>query len=111
MNGNVLEHELAPIPLTITGFSTERLSGQTCSVMSGTLTQEQLLSAAGRVERVRNLQGEIFYCSQTRYGGFGEVTASNARGRTSGFKTEVSGCPANWPVVTSNGFVAYRVSN
>ncbi|HIP22298.1 MAG TPA: hypothetical protein EYG79_01690 [Rhodobacteraceae bacterium] len=69
------------------------------------------LSAAGNVERVRNLQGEIFYCSQTCYGGFGEVNASGARGRILGFKTEVSGCPANWPVVTSNGFMAYRVAN
>ena len=68
-------------------------------------------STSGNVERVRNLKGSVFYCSPTCYGGFGEVDASGARGRTLGFKTEVSGCPANFSAVSSNGFMAYRVAN
>jgi hypothetical protein len=111
VNGNVLERELAPIPMTITAFANTRVGGQACSVMEGTLSQEQLLSSSGNVERVQNLKGAVFYCSQTCYGGFGEVDASGARGRVLGFKAEVSGCPANFSAVSSNGFMAYRVAN
>jgi hypothetical protein len=111
VNGNILERELAPIPMVISSFANIQVNGQTCAVMEGTLSQEQLLSTAGSVQQVRNLKGAVFYCSQTCYGGFGETSASGARGRTLAFKAETSGCPENWSVLTDNGFMAYRAAD
>ena len=96
-----------PVKLAVTGYQQTQNQGKTCYVMTGILSDEQLLKASGKVQKVKQLEGSIFYCSASCYGQFIETKSARARGRTSVFDHQTKGCAANFIAVKNNGFLDF----
>ncbi|WP_052702238.1 YHYH protein [Marinomonas sp. S3726] len=96
-----------PVKLAVTDYQQIESKGKTCYIMSGTLSDEQILKANGGVQRVKQLEGSIFYCSTSCYGQFTETRKAKARGRTSMFDSEVKGCASDFIALKNNGFLEF----
>lgn len=96
-----------PVKLAVTDYQQIESKGKICYVMSGILSDEQVLKANGKVQRVKHLEGSIFYCNTSCYGQFSETRKAKARGRTSVFDSEVKGCESDFIALRNNAFLDF----
>jgi len=96
-----------PVKLAVSKYAQPKIEGKTCYVMTGILSDEQLLKANGKVQRINKLEGSIFYCSASCYGQFIETKSARARGRTSVFDYQTKGCAIDFMAVKNNGFIDF----
>ena len=96
-----------PVKLAVTQYEQEEVQGKTCYVMTGILSDEQLLKSSGKVQRIKQLEGSIFYCASDCYGQFIETKSARARGRLSVFDYQLKGCAADFSAVKNNGFIEF----
>jgi len=96
-----------PVKLAVTKYEQSKIEGKTCYVMTGVLSDEQLLKGNAKVQRIKQLEGSIFYCNASCYGQFIETKSARARGRTSVFDYQTKGCAANFTAVKNNGFIDF----
>lgn len=97
-----------PVKLAVTQYQQTEVEGNICYIMSGVLSDEQLVNTSGKVNRIKKLEGSIFYCSSSCYGQFIETKKARARGRTSVFDSQTKGCPADFIAIQDNDFLDYR---
>ena len=96
-----------PIKFKVTHYQQSEIAGNACYVMTGILSDEQLVKSNGRVKKVRQLEGSLFYCSASCYGQFIETKSAKARGRASIFDNQLKGCDANFSAIKNNGFLDF----
>ncbi len=84
-----------PVPFVIKTSETRTGGGATCSVMTGTLKEAQVLKTDGSVDRLSNKAGTLFYCNAHCYGAFLEADpVSGAKGRVVYYENPTDKCPA-----------------
>lgn len=99
-----------PIKFAVSDFVQGGVDGSQCSVMQGTLGDEQLLQPGGTVVRPTALQGALFHCSSQCYGQFVEAPWSVFRkGRVLVFEAHIESCAAEFAPgqAAKNAFFAY----
>jgi|TARA_B110000483_G_scaffold58675_1_gene73256 hypothetical protein len=97
-----------PLKFTIKSFMSSHLEDNQCDRMSGTLSNEVLLQTDGSVQKIKNQDGDIFYCNAGCYGMFFEADKSpNIKGRAMYYDKAVNNCPAGYLDDEQNNFVAY----
>ncbi|MHA7772361.1 YHYH protein [Roseibium sp. M-1] len=98
-----------PIRFAIEASSRQGFGQDTCHVMSGQLSGEQVLETSGRARRVGQEAGSLFYCNASCYGLFFEADKSRAfGGRAIYYDYIASGCPAGFDVSDLKIFTPYE---
>lgn len=98
-----------PIPFTIASSETRTGGGATCEVLTGTLKEAQVLRTNGKVTRLQNKEGTLFYCNSQCYGAFLEADpVSGVGGRVLYFENPTDKCPAILGLSKLTMFEAYE---
>lgn len=98
-----------PIPFVIASSEMRTGGGATCTVMTGTLKEAQVLQTNGKVTRLKNKKGTLFYCNSHCYGAFLEADpVASARGRVLYFENPTDKCPAVLGLSKLTMFDAYK---
>ncbi|WP_216665232.1 YHYH protein [Pseudoruegeria sp. HB172150] len=95
-----------PIRFTVGTFQNIPAGRDLCSVMTGVLNGVDVLRG-GRVEKVRGVEGTLYYCNSGCYGHFEEVKGAG-RGRVVAFATATDRCPGSFTPAVDNGFSRYE---
>jgi len=98
-----------PLAFTVDSFEVRTGNGAACEVMSGTLTDGQVLNTDQSVSRVANRKGALFYCNPGCYGQFLEADAQpGVHGRVIYFESPRDKCPAALRLSALKTFAAYE---
>lgn len=84
-----------PIGFVIDDYQRRTGEGALCHVMTGTLSQETLLTSKGKTVQIQREKGTLFYCNSDCYGQFFEADRdANHRGRVMYYEQRTGTCPA-----------------
>ena len=98
-----------PVGFNIKAFSQVPFKPDQCAVMSGILSNEQLLQTDGSVKKIAAQKGDIFYCNQNCYGMFFEADKKpQIKGRTMYYEKITSQCPSGFLASKLNPFLGYE---
>ena len=98
-----------PIEYQISEYSSFESELGTCHVMNGVLKKEQLLITPNRTQKIRNKEGNIFYCNAKCYGMFFEADKKPSfKGRVMYYDLITSRCPVSLNQEQLTFFDAYE---
>jgi hypothetical protein len=98
-----------PLSFKIQKFSQTLFKPDQCAIMSGTLSDEQILQTDGSVKKIASQEGDIFYCNQNCYGMFFEADKSpEIKGRAMYYDKITNQCPQGFLEKSVNAFEAYQ---
>lgn len=98
-----------PVAFDITEFETRASGGDTCYVMTGTVSNAQVLNTDQSVSSIDSQTGALFYCNPGCYGTFLEADeGAGAPGRVLYFESPRDTCPAVLELSALKTFAPYE---